>query len=172
MSWRDFSHFPSRAFGTLNQLDIVRVLVAQISGLEVIWKSEDSWPVLLGFIIPAILQNASLPFHFALEFLDSCPLTEMKIMPSRSCSSYGAPRVQEMKGEGARMAQGKAQCWNSAGHRAAGSPSSLPPCSSLGSVVLCYLTSIFKVAGVTMGMGVNAVFCCFWRKGQEGGLCI
>uniref|UniRef100_A0A2I3GMF8 Major facilitator superfamily (MFS) profile domain-containing protein n=1 Tax=Nomascus leucogenys TaxID=61853 RepID=A0A2I3GMF8_NOMLE len=83
-------------FGTLNQLGIVGILVAQIFDLEFkfILGCEELWPVLLGFtILPAILQSAALPF---------CPESPRFLLINRR-GEYN----QEMQDESARMSQEK-----------------------------------------------------------------
>ncbi|XP_066213932.1 solute carrier family 2, facilitated glucose transporter member 3 [Saccopteryx leptura] len=101
------------AFGTLHQLGIViGILVAQIFGLNVILGTYDLWPVLLGFtILPAVLQIAALPF---------CPESPRFLLINRKEEDNAkkilqrlwgtqdvSQEIQEMKDEGARMAQEK-----------------------------------------------------------------
>uniref|UniRef100_A0A2K5PFH3 Major facilitator superfamily (MFS) profile domain-containing protein n=1 Tax=Cebus imitator TaxID=2715852 RepID=A0A2K5PFH3_CEBIM len=95
------------AFGTLNQLGIVvRILVAQVFGLEFILGSEGLWSVLLGFtILTAILQSAALPF---------CPESPRFLLINRKeilqwlwDTQDVSQDIQEMNDENARMSQEK-----------------------------------------------------------------
>ncbi|KAM9673697.1 solute carrier family 2, facilitated glucose transporter member 3 isoform 2-T2 [Trichechus inunguis] len=166
------------AFGTLNQLGIViGILVAQIFGLEVIFGSEELWPVLLGFtIIPAVLQSAALPFcpespRFLLINRKEEENAKQILQRLRGTQDVNQD-IQEMKDESARMAQEKQvtvlELFRSPSYR---QPLMIAVMLQLSqqlsgiNAVFYYSTGIFKDAGVqepiyaTIGAGVvNTVF--------------
>ncbi|KAM9228762.1 solute carrier family 2, facilitated glucose transporter member 3 [Dugong dugon] len=166
------------AFGTLNQLGIViGILVAQIFGLEVIFGSEELWPVLLGFtIVPAVLQSAALPFcpespRFLLINRKEEENAKQILQRLRGTQDVNQD-IQEMKDESARMAQEKQvtvlELFRSPSYR---QPLMIAIMLQLSqqlsgiNAVFYYSTGIFKDAGVqepiyaTIGAGVvNTVF--------------